>query len=66
MPHSTTRETPLKMVHGSDAVILVEIGQPSWWVMYPSEDNEQLLGENLDMVDKVREIAKVKEFSQKQ
>jgi hypothetical protein len=39
-PHSTTGETPFRMVCGSDAVIPVEIGQPSWRIMYPAQENE--------------------------
>ena len=34
-PHSTTGETPFKMVYGTDAVIPVEIGQPSLWECTP-------------------------------
>jgi hypothetical protein len=65
-PHSTTGETPFKMVYGTDAVILVEIGQPSWRVMYPAENNEQLLREASNLVDEVREIARIKALSRKQ
>jgi hypothetical protein len=31
----------------------VEIGQPSWRVMYPAKNNEQLLREDSDLVDEV-------------
>ena len=65
-PHSTTGETPFRMVYGSDAVILVEIGQPFLRVMYPAENNEQLLREDSDLIDEVRETAKIKELSRKQ
>jgi hypothetical protein len=65
-PHSTTRETPFRMVYGSGAVIPVEIGQPSWRVMYPTENNEQLLREDSDMIDEVREVARIRELSRKQ
>ena len=64
--HSTTGETPFRMVYGSDAVIPVEIGQTSWRVMYPAENNEQLLREDSDLVDEVQEIARIKELSRKQ
>jgi hypothetical protein len=64
-PHSTTEETPFRMVYGSDAVISVEIGQPSWRVMYPVENNEQLLREDSDMIDEVREVTRIKEISRK-
>jgi hypothetical protein len=52
-PHSTTGETPFRMVYGSDAVIPVEIGQPSWRIMYPTQENEQLLREDSDMVEEM-------------
>jgi hypothetical protein len=54
------------MVYGSDAVILVEIGQPFLRVMYPAENNEQLLREDSDLIDEVRETARIKELSRKQ
>jgi hypothetical protein len=65
-PHSTTRETPFRMVYGSDAVIPVEIGHPSWRIMYPSQENEQLLREDSDMVEEIREASRIKELSRKQ
>ena len=54
------------MVYGSDAVIPVEIGHPSWRVMYPAQENEQLLREDSDMVEEIREAARIKELSRKQ
>jgi hypothetical protein len=54
------------MVYGSDAVIPVEIGHPSWRIMYPTQENEQLLREDSDMVEEVREAARIKELSRKQ
>jgi hypothetical protein len=41
------------MVYETDPVISVEIGQPSWRVMYPTEDNEQLLREDSNLIDEV-------------
>ena len=29
-PHSTTQETPFRMVYGADAMIPVEINTPTW------------------------------------
>ncbi|XP_061348712.1 uncharacterized protein LOC133294073 [Gastrolobium bilobum] len=47
--HSTTGETPFRMVYGSEAMILVEIGEPSWRKMYTdSDNNSQALLHNLD------------------
>jgi len=65
-PHSTTGETPYKLTYGSDAVIPVEIGEPSWRTLYPSGQNDALLREDLDLVDEDRELARIKEISRKQ
>ena len=54
------------MVYGSDDVISVEIGHPSWRVMYPAQENEQLLREDSDMIEEIREAARIKELSRKQ
>jgi hypothetical protein len=64
--HSSTRETPFKLVYGTDVVIPVEIGNPTWRITYPIPDNNQRLLEELDAVDEVRELAKLKELSRKQ
>jgi hypothetical protein len=52
-PCSTTGETPFRMVYGADAVIPVEIGQPSWRDMYLALNNEQLLGEDSNIVEEI-------------
>ena len=54
------------MVYGSDTVIPVEIGHPSWRVMYPAQENEQLLREDSDMVEEIREASRIKKLSRKQ
>jgi hypothetical protein len=41
------------MVYGSDAVIPVKIGQPSWRIMYPTQENEKLLREDSNMVEEI-------------
>jgi hypothetical protein len=63
--HSSTGETPFKLVYGTDAVIPVEIGNPTWRITYPIPDNNQRLCEEMDVVDEVRELAKIKELSRK-
>jgi hypothetical protein len=55
-PQTTTGETPFRLVYGADAVIPVEIGEPSWRVMYTPSNNDALLREELDFVDEVREL----------
>jgi hypothetical protein len=48
------------LFYGANVIILVEIGEPSWRILYPIEDNEQLLMENLDLVDEVIDAARIK------
>ncbi|XP_061360638.1 uncharacterized protein LOC133304610 [Gastrolobium bilobum] len=65
--HSTSGETPFRMVYGSEAMIPVEIGEPSWRRMYTNEDsNSQALLHNLDAIEEAREVAHVKEIALKQ
>ncbi|GAU50817.1 hypothetical protein TSUD_410870, partial [Trifolium subterraneum] len=44
-PHSTTGETPFRLTYGTEAVIPVEIGEPSSRTEYPPEEdiNDELL-----------------------
>ncbi|XP_061351535.1 uncharacterized protein LOC133296546 [Gastrolobium bilobum] len=66
-PHSTTGETPFCIVCGSEAMIPVEIGEPSWRKMYATEEsNSQALLHNLDTINEMREIAHIKEAVLKQ
>jgi len=60
-PESTTRETPFSLVYGSDAMILVEIQEnsPCFQNFVVEESNEERKV-NLDLLDKVREEARIK------
>jgi len=60
-PQSTTRETPLSLVYGSDAMILVEIqdNSPRFQNFVVEESNEERKV-NLDVLDEVREDARIK------
>jgi hypothetical protein len=58
-PHSTTGETPYRLVYGTNIMIPVEIGEPSLRVMHTSPNNNQLLSEKLDLVDETRELAQL-------
>ncbi|XP_027936375.1 uncharacterized protein LOC114191403 [Vigna unguiculata] len=59
-PQSTTRETPFSLVYGTDAVLPLEIGQPSFRVRTFSialtEDGTRA---NLDLLDEVRDAARI-------
>ena len=59
-PQSTTRETPFSLVYGSDAMIPVEIHEssPRFQNFVVEESNEERKV-NLDLLDKVREVARI-------
>jgi hypothetical protein len=57
---------PFRLVFRADAVIPVETGAPTWRMLYPANQNNQLLMENLDLADEVRETARLKEKTRKQ
>ncbi|GAU46913.1 hypothetical protein TSUD_402940, partial [Trifolium subterraneum] len=67
-PHSTTGETPFRLTYGTEAVILVEIGEPSSRIEYPLEEdiNDELLREELDLVEELRTGASLREATLKQ
>jgi len=60
-PHSSTKETPLSLVYGSDAVIPVEIhkSSPRFQSFVAEESNEERKV-NLNLLDEVREEARIK------
>lgn len=59
-PQSTTRETPFRMAYGSDAMIPVEIGEPSFRRTHFDEaNNEAELRTSLDAIEEVRDRALV-------
>ncbi|RDX81685.1 Tf2-6, partial [Mucuna pruriens] len=65
-PHSTTKETPFRLMFGTDVVIPVEIGEPSpRTALFEPGRNEEELRANLDMLLETREIAHVKEYAVK-
>ncbi|RDX83581.1 Tf2-11, partial [Mucuna pruriens] len=65
-PHSTTGETPFRLTYRLDAVIPVEIGEPSSrTTLFESIANEDELRENLDLLQEIREIAHIKEYAVK-
>ncbi|GAU27754.1 hypothetical protein TSUD_215650 [Trifolium subterraneum] len=65
--HSSTGETPFKMVYGVDAMIPAEVDPPSWRrATLTAEVNSEALKENLDLLEEVRETAHFREFTAKQ
>ncbi|GKV18385.1 hypothetical protein SLEP1_g28780 [Rubroshorea leprosula] len=64
---TATGETPYHLAFGTEAVIPVEIGVPSFRVTHFDEGrNEQLLRENLDLLAEVREEARLRTLVYKQ
>ncbi|GKV44466.1 hypothetical protein SLEP1_g51650 [Rubroshorea leprosula] len=60
-------ETPYHLAFGTEAVIPVEIGVPSFRVTHFDEErNGQLLRENLDLLAEVREEARLRTLAYKQ
>lgn len=65
-PHSTTKETLLAMVYGTDAMIPVEIDTPFWWrSQFNDETNKAILEYAPDLIDKLRKVTHVLEFTRK-
>ncbi|RDX84457.1 Tf2-6, partial [Mucuna pruriens] len=65
-PHSTTGEIPFRLTYGSEAMIPVEIGEPSpRTALFEPTANEEELRANLDLLQEVREIAHIREYAAK-
>ncbi|KAL0430430.1 UNVERIFIED_CONTAM: hypothetical protein Sradi_0669000 [Sesamum radiatum] len=57
-PRGSTRESPFSLVYGTEAIIPAELGTPSHRIMNFSEEcNRDLLKENLDLIEELREKA---------
>ncbi|GKV53120.1 hypothetical protein SLEP1_g59664, partial [Rubroshorea leprosula] len=60
-PSSATGETPFSLAYGAEAVIPVEVVLPSDRAgRHDDGSNEQLLRENLDLVEEVREMSRMR------
>ena len=55
-PHSTTGETPFRLTYGTEAVIPVEIREPSRRTEAPLDEemNDEVMREELDLVEEIR------------
>ncbi|RDX76975.1 Tf2-8, partial [Mucuna pruriens] len=63
-PHSTTNKTPFCLTFGTEAMIPVEIREPSpRTALFEPGKNEEELRANLDMLQEVWEIAHVREYA---
>ncbi|KAL0361929.1 UNVERIFIED_CONTAM: hypothetical protein Sradi_3877400 [Sesamum radiatum] len=55
-PRGSTGESPFLLVYGSEAVIPAELGTPSHRILnFSEENNRDLLIENLDLIEELRE-----------
>ena len=60
-PHSTTKETPFSLVYGSVAMIPIEIQESSpRFQNFVAEESNKERKVNLDLLDEVREEARIK------
>ncbi|XP_073317256.1 uncharacterized protein [Primulina huaijiensis] len=59
-PRTSTRETPYSLVYGSEAVLPVEIGQPSTRVESYPNNNDQTRAIELDLVEEKRDQAAIR------
>jgi transposase InsO family protein len=58
---TATGETPFSLTYGTEAVVPVEIGEPSLRVeQYDDKTNDARLRTNLDLLDETREIAYIR------
>ncbi|XP_075104323.1 uncharacterized protein LOC142178514 [Nicotiana tabacum] len=67
MPKACTRETPYSLVYGTDAIILVEVGEPG--LRYSHESgltNDERMRQDLDVVKEQRDMAYIRMVAQKQ
>lgn len=66
IPLSTTKETPFRMVYGSDAMIHVEVNSPTWRRLNFDEDlNKEGLNNSPDFIEEIRRMAHVRECAAK-
>ena len=59
-PHSTMGESPFKLTYGMDAMIPVEVGEPSPRVIFRNP-NSQSMREEINLSNEAREMTYIKE-----
>jgi len=59
-PQSTTHETPFSLVYGTDALLPIEVGHPTEnRKELTTESNEEGVRANLDVLEEIRELARI-------
>lgn len=62
MPHSSTKETPYRLVYKSNAVVPIKLTEPSSRTITMTEESNELTWRaKLDLAEEYRERAKIKE-----
>jgi len=65
-PQSSTKETPFSLTYGSDAMLPLELGEPSLRrEMFDLKLNSESLMASLDLVSELRDKARVREEASK-
>ena len=65
-PQSSTNESPFSLVYGADAMIPVEIGEPSLRrELYDPTRNHQNMATHLDLLPELREKAQIRNLAAK-
>ena len=60
-PQSSTNESPFSLVYGAEAMIPVEIGEPSLRrELYDPTHNHQNMATHLDLIPKLREKSQIR------
>ena len=66
-PQSATNESPFSLIYGADAMIPVEIGEPSLCrELYDPTQNHQNMATQLDLLPELREKAQIRNLAAKQ
>jgi len=66
-PQSTTNESPFSLLYGTNAMIPVEIGEPSLRLeLYDLVQNHQNMSTHLELLPELREKAQIRNLAAKQ
>ncbi|XP_070055341.1 uncharacterized protein LOC142179806 [Nicotiana tabacum] len=67
MAKSSTGKTPFPLVYGAEALILVELGEPTLRYFHANEEaNNEAMLVNLELLDERRDLAHIRMATQKQ
>lgn len=56
-PHLTTKEVPIRMEYGSDAMIPVEVNSPTWrHLNFDNVLNTEVINNSADLIEEIRRM----------